>query len=56
MRKSKFSQEQITYALKMADQGTAVSDICREIGISHNIFYFSNKRYVGLDVSEAKKL
>ena len=34
MRKSKFSEHQIIGALKRAEQGVAVKDICRELGIS----------------------
>ena len=39
MRKSKYSEEQIIGALKRAEQGVAVKDICRELGISNATFY-----------------
>lgn len=56
MRKSNFSQEKIIYALTLVDQGTTISEICREMGISHNTFYQWKKKYAGMGVNEAKKL
>lgn len=55
MRKSKFSQEKIVYALTLSDQGTAVPEICREMGISNNTFYQWKKKFAGLGVSEARR-
>jgi putative transposase len=34
MKRSKFSEEQITYALRQAEAGTAVADVCRQLGVS----------------------
>jgi hypothetical protein len=34
MKKSRFTEEQITYVLRQADAGTPVSDVCRGMGIS----------------------
>lgn len=34
MKKSKFSEEQIAYALRQADGGTPVGDVCRQLGVS----------------------
>lgn len=56
MKRSRFSEEQITYALRMADGGTPVVDVCREIGISGATFYIWKKKYGELDVSELRKL
>jgi putative transposase len=55
MRKSKFKNEQIVYALKKATEGSSVSDICREMGISHNTFYIWKRQFDGLSVVDAKK-
>ncbi len=33
MKKSRFSEEQIAYALRMAGGGMPVVDVCRQIGI-----------------------
>ncbi|MBS0494527.1 MAG: transposase [Proteobacteria bacterium] len=34
MKKSKFAEEQIAFALKQAEQGTRVEEVCRKLGIS----------------------
>ena len=39
MKRSKFSEEQIAYALRQAEGGTPVGDICRQIGVSEATFY-----------------
>lgn len=39
MRKSKFSESQIVEALRRAEAGVAVKDLCRELGISGATFY-----------------
>ena len=38
MRKSKFTDEQIAYALHQAEAGTPPSDVCRKLGISEQTF------------------
>jgi putative transposase len=39
MKKSKFTEEQIAYALRSAESGTPALDICRKLGISEQTFY-----------------
>ena len=56
MKKSKFSEEQIAYALRQAESGTAVADVCRQLGISDATFYVWKKRFAHLGVSELRKL
>ena len=34
VKKSKFAEEQIAFALKQAEQGTRVEEVCRKLGIS----------------------
>lgn len=34
MKRSKFSEEQIVYAIRQADAGTPVGDLCRQLGVS----------------------
>jgi len=38
MKRSKFSEEQVAYALRQAEAGTAVGDVCRQLGISEATF------------------
>jgi putative transposase len=56
MKKSRFTEEQIAYALRLADSGTPVADVCRQIGISDATFYTWKKKYAELAVSELRKL
>ena len=39
MRKSKFTNEQIAFALKQAELGIGVEGVCRKIGIRDATFY-----------------
>ncbi|KWF86755.1 hypothetical protein WL93_18030, partial [Burkholderia diffusa] len=39
MKTSKFTEEQIAFALKQAELGTKVEEICRKLGISEATFY-----------------
>ena len=56
MRKSQFSQEQIVMALRQAESGTPVVEICRKLGVSEATFYRWKKRYGSLGVSELREL
>lgn len=44
MKKSKFSQEQIAYALRQAESGTAIAEVCRQEGISEATFNLWRKK------------
>lgn len=39
MKRSKFTEEQIAFALKQAESGVTVAEVCRKMGISENTFY-----------------
>lgn len=56
MKKSKFTEEQIAFALKQAESGTTVEDICRKMGISQATFYAWRKKFGGLGVAELRRL
>ena len=56
MKKSKFTEAQIAFVLKQADEGTAVAEFCRKAGISDATFYNWRKRYGGMMPSEVRKL
>ncbi len=48
MKKSKFTDSQIMDALKRAESGLAVPEICRELGISTATFYSWRGKYGGM--------
>ena len=56
MKASKFSEAQIAFVLRQADEGTPIGEVCRKAGISDATFYNWRKRYGGLMPSEVKKL
>lgn len=56
MRKSKFTESQILTALKQAESGLPVNDVCRQIGVSPATFYKWRARYGGLDASELSRM
>ncbi|GLS06347.1 transposase [Chitiniphilus shinanonensis] len=56
MKKSKFTEEQIAFALRQAESGTTVVEVCRKMGVSEATFYNWKKKYGGLGVSELRRL
>lgn len=56
MKRPKFSEEQIVYAIRQADAGTPVGDLCRQLGVSDATFYAWKKKYAHLGVSELRRL
>ena len=56
MKKSKFTEEQIAFALRQAETGTRVAEVCRKMGISEMTFYRWKRKYGGLGVSELRRL
>ena len=56
MKKSRFSEQQIAFVLRQAEEGTAIAEVCRKAGISEASFYNWRKKYGGLMPSEMKRL
>lgn len=56
MKKSKFTEEQISYVLRQAEAGTPVEDVCRGMGVSVATFYIWKKKYGELGASEVRRL
>lgn len=56
MKKSRFSEDQILYALRQVESGTPPADVCRQLGCSEAAFYIWKKRYANLGLSEVKEL
>ena len=54
--RSKFSEAQIAFVLKQAEEGTTVGEVCRKAGISEATFYNWRKKYGGLMPSEMRRL
>ena len=56
MKKSKFTEAQIVFALRQAESGVRTAELCRKMGISEATFYNWKKKYGGLGVSELRRL
>lgn len=56
MRKSRFTEQQIAFALKQAETGTKISEVCRKMGVAEATFYNWKKKYSGLGISELRRL
>ena len=56
MKRARYSDEQIAYALRQAESGTAVADVCRQLGISEATFYVWKKRFGHMGVAEVREL
>ena len=56
MKKSRFTNEQIAFALKQAETGTPVAEICRKMGVSEPTFYRWKKKFDGLGIAEVRRL
>ena len=56
MRKSKFTEDQIAFALKQTELGISVEEVCRKMGFSDATFYVWRKKYGGIGPSELRRL
>jgi putative transposase len=56
MKRSRFTEEQITFALRQAEAGSPVADVCRQMGILEATFYVWKKKYGNLGVTELRQL
>ncbi len=56
MKTSWFSEQQIAFVLRQAEEGTAVAEVCRKAGISEATYYVWRKKFGGLMPSEMKRL
>ncbi len=56
MKRRKFTEAQIAFVLKQAEDGTSVAEVCRKAGIAEATFYNWRKKYGGLMPSEMKRL
>ena len=56
MKKSRYTEEQIAFALRQAESGTPVADVCRHMGVSEASFYVWKKKYGTLGLTEIREL
>ncbi len=56
MKKSRFTEEQIAFALRQAETGTPVAEVIRKMGVSEQTFYRWKKQYAGMGVAELRRM
>jgi putative transposase len=56
LRNSRFTEEQIIFALKEHEAGKTAVQICRKLGVSEQTFYRWKAKFGGMDVADAKRL
>ena len=56
MKRSRFSEQQIAFILRQAEEGTTVEEVCRKAGVSEATYYNWRKKCGGLMPSEMKRL
>lgn len=56
MKKTRFSEEQIIGVLKEAEAGANTADLARRHGVSEAPIYNWKTKYVGLELSDARRL
>jgi putative transposase len=56
VKKSKFTTEQIVFALRQADAGLGIDEVCRKLGISQATFFRWRQKYGDLGTPELRRL
>jgi len=56
MKKSRYTAEQVAFALRQAESGTPVPEVCRKMEFSEQTFYRWKRRYAGMGVAEVRRL
>lgn len=56
MKQKRYMDEQIAFALRQAESGTAVAEICRKLGVSEPTFYRWKKQFAGMGTVEIRRL
>ena len=56
MKRSRYSEEQIAFALRQAENGTPVNEVCRKMGVTEQSFYRWKRKFAGMGVAELRRL
>jgi putative transposase len=56
MKRKRYTDEQIAYALRQAEAGTPVTEVCRKLGVSQQTFYAWRRKFAGMGVAELREL
>jgi len=56
MKRKRYTEAQIAFALRQAESGTPVAEVTRKLGITEATFYRWKKKYGGMGVAEVRRL
>ncbi len=56
MKRTRFTEEQIAFALRQVEGGVPVKEVCRKLQVSEQTFYRWKKKFGGLGVAEVRRL
>ncbi len=56
MKKSKFTEQQIVFALKLVETGITIAEVCCKMGISDATFFNWKRKFSGLGTAELRRL
>lgn len=56
MKRKRFTEEQIAFALRQAESGTPVAEICRKMSVSEQSFYRWKRKFQGMGIAELRRL
>jgi putative transposase len=56
MKKSRFTEQQVAYALRQAESGISVEEITRKMGVTQATFYRWKKKFSGMGIAELRRL
>ena len=56
MKKSRFTDEQIAFALRQAECGASIREVCRKMGVSEQTFFRWKRKFAGMGVAEVRRL
>ena len=56
VKKKRFTEEQIAYALAQESTGQTIAEICRRLGVSEQTFYRWKKKFGAMGVAEVRRL
>ena len=56
MKSSRYTAEQIAFAMRQAESGTPVPEVCRKMGIAEQTFYRWKRKFAGMGVAEVRRL
>ena len=56
MKRKRYTDEQVAFALRQAEGGTPVAEVCRKMGVSEATFFRWKKRFAGMGAPEIRRL